>query len=216
MILIQEITKQKTGFSVYLSNGRVLKVSEATKLEFLLYTGKEVDDETLLALEDYEATAKGYSYILMLVSRASYSSKMVKDKLIKKEYSEEVADRLVKRALDNGILNDEDYAKARFFYLVEKKNVALKVIIRDLKSKGINEFLISDIIYASAIGEKEAITNRLIKLNRKYQKLSGSERKEKIKAKLYSEGFPFTLIKEGLLEAEENGLFRAEDLIVRS
>lgn len=211
MILIQEITKQKTGFSVYLSNGRVLKVSEATKLEFLLYTGKEVDDETLLALEDYEATAKGYSYILMLVSRASYSSKMVKDKLIKKEYSEEVADRLVKRALDNGILNDEDYAKARFFYLVEKKNVALKVIIRDLKSKGINEFLISDIIYASAIGEKEAITNRLIKLNRKYQKLSGSERKEKIKAKLYSEGFPFTLIKEGLLEAEENGLFRAED-----
>lgn len=211
MILIQEITKQKTGFSVYLSNGRVLKVSEATKLEFLLYTGKYVDDETLLALEDYEATAKGYSYILMLVSRASYSSKMVKDKLIKKEYSEEVADRLVKRALDNGILNDEDYAKARFFYLVEKKNVALKVIIRDLKSKGINEFLISDIIYASAIGEKEAITNRLIKLNRKYQKLSGSERKEKIKAKLYSEGFPFTLIKEGLLEAEENGLFRAED-----
>lgn len=211
MILIQEITKQKTGFSVYLSNGRVLKVSEATKLEFLLYTGKEVDDETLLALEDYEATAKGYSYILMLVSRASYSSKMVKDKLIKKEYSEEVADRLVKRALDNGILNDEDYAKARFFYLVEKKNVALKVIIRDLKSKGINEFLISDIIYASAIGEKEAITNRLIKLNRKYQKLSGLERKEKIKAKLYSEGFPFTLIKEALLEAEENGLFRAED-----
>lgn len=202
MILISEIQKIKTGYSVILSNGEVFKVSEATKLEFFLYTGKELDEEVLAELKDYEEMAKAYSYVLMLVSRGSYSLKMVTDKLRKKGYSEEINARITKRATESGVLNDEEYARARINYLVERKNASVRVIIRDLKAKGICEFKISDLLYELPSFEKSALTSRYLKLLRKYQKLDSKIRNEKIKAKLYSEGFPLSLIKEVIAEAE--------------
>lgn len=204
MILISEITKHKTGFNVLLSTGETLKISEATKLEFLLYAGKELDEATLFALEDYEVTAKAYTYLLMLVSRGSYSCKMVSDKLLKKGYSVEVADRLIKRAIESGLLNDAEYARSRLNYLVDRKKASLKGIIHDLKAKGISEFTISDLLYELPDFQKDTLKSRYQKLTRKYQKLDHKMRKEKIKAKLYSEGFPLSLIKEVIAEDEFN------------
>ncbi len=202
MVQIVDLKKTKTGFSVTFSSGETLKISENTKLEFLLYTGKELDSATLFALKDYEAVAKAYSYLLLLVNRGSYSCKMINDKLIKKGYSPEVALRLVKRAEEAGVLNDENYARARLNYLITRKNVSKKLVVRDLKIKGINEFMISDILYEFPAFEKDALAARYLKLLRKYQKLDNKTRNEKIKAKLYSEGFPFSLIKEVIVEAQ--------------
>lgn len=191
MINIIKITSVKGGYDVVLSTDEILTVSNETKEEFLLYTGKELSKAEIKQMKSFDESVKPFRYAVNLLLRQSYPTRTIKDKLIKRKVNDKVIADVIKRLTASGLLNDEEYAKERAYYLINTKNAAKNAVIRDLKDKGINSFLIEDIIASYPDFEEKQLMKIVPKLLKRHTKLSHQKAKDRIIAKLIRDGFTY-------------------------
>lgn len=103
--------KNKKRLSVFANEEYLFPVSEYTFVSECMYDEMEVEDIKELKARCEEK--EHYNYCLNILSKNSYSTKAVYDKLIKRGSSEEVADKIINKLKERKILDDEDY-KSRF------------------------------------------------------------------------------------------------------
>ena len=87
-----------------------------------------------------------YNYALNLLAARPYASRALHRKLIQKKYSAADADDVIRRLLDNGLLNDAKYAEQFARSKMLSTGASKRRVTQDLYRKGIKGDLASQAI----------------------------------------------------------------------
>lgn len=206
---IEAQKKNKTRVNVYLNN----EYDFSCSTELIYYHNLKKDmvismDKFKVIIEE-DNYISGKNYALKCIERTYKTEKELTDKLIEKEYKEDIIQRVMKFMKEYNFLDDEKYTQ---MYINEKINSAGKTKIKyALLKKGISEELILDKLSATSEEEEEAVALKL--LNKKYASIARDETDiRKIQKKLgdflYRNGFKGSLItsmlKRELLSRDED------------
>jgi|GEM_PF-930601 len=140
---------------------------------------------------------KAYQNALRLLDYSPQTEKMISDKLKKKGYNEEIIVYTIKKLKENGLLNDTEYAKILSDNLCKFKFLGKEKIKIKLLNKGINKDNIEKIIDEAINnngGEEKIAINFIIKNSLTIKRLLEKNQLEKIKIKLFNNGFSVPII----------------------
>ena len=140
---------------------------------------------------------QAYKKALYLLDYAPQTEKTLSIKLYKKGYSNSVIDKVVNKLKENNLMNDIVYAEIYAANLAKIKLMGIRKIILKLKSKGINEnqaFIIAKKAISANGGEEEIIKKYIKKNLLLINRLLEKNQIDKIKLKLYNNGFTRLLI----------------------
>ncbi len=209
-----------TGISIQARNPDRVNVSVDGKYRFSLdifqvtelgiKTGKEYTEEELVELETESQFGKLYARALEYTMMRPHSAKEVRDYLWRKTrttrvrvpetneirekpgVSQAIADRVYERLVEKGYLNDENFAR----YWVENrqatKGISQRKLIAELRSKGVDQSVIEQVMQNSPREEKSEIRKVLAKKRNKY------DDEQKLIAYLMRQGFSYDTIREAL------------------
>ncbi len=119
-------------WTVALEGGKTLRVTESTVLEQGLYTGLELDEERLEAVKSAAASAALRARAVNMLSVRALSAGQLNEKLMTKGATERQAAETVAWAVEIGLVNDAEYAKA---------------LVRHYQAKGYGLYKIKDELY---------------------------------------------------------------------
>jgi len=144
-------TRMKSGYyKIQLGDatGEVyeLMVHEESVLDHRLIEGKELDQETVIALQNSKAYQASYRYAIQILSRKMYTEKEIRRKLARRETAPHVIDEVIVKLIEIDVLNDASYARLYVENQIEMGKKSKSRIISDLYKKGISEVLIDDLM----------------------------------------------------------------------
>jgi regulatory protein len=140
---------------------------------------------------------KPYQNALRILDYSPQTEKQLFLKLLKKGYTKQIINKVINKLKEENLLNDKYYAKIYANNLVQNKHIGLKKILLKLNLKGIDKddavFIAEEVIKNN--GGEEEIIKRFLKKNKiSIKRLLGKNQEEKIKQKLYNNGFSFQVI----------------------
>lgn len=137
-------------------------------------------------ITDYKS---GFCYAIRLISMKDYTSKMIKDKLVLRGLSQDIADEIINELEDKGYINNEDYARKYIEDCCNLNKKGRKYIEFELIKRGFSkeevDFFIKE-CYNSNVDD--AFLRILSKYGKKYSELDIKE-KNSIKNKLLRQGY---------------------------
>ncbi|HHU31156.1 MAG: regulatory protein RecX [Zhaonellaceae bacterium] len=98
---------------------------------------------------------KALNKALILLGKRAYTIKQIRQKLQKKNYSNEIIEAVVKYCLEMGYLNDQEYVRQWISTHNRIKPIGRKRILYELKSKGIDKEIILACLNDSFTNELE-------------------------------------------------------------
>lgn len=134
-----------------------------------------------------------FQYAIKLLSMRDYPSKVLVDKLIKKEYSKEEASEAVAKCVDLGYINDEAFAES-FIRLQKRKGKGAVVIRQLLKQKGLSAEVPSD--------DEYDMIARLLETKYRAKDLSDYPTRLKVMQSLVRRGFNLATIRDALTTSD--------------
>lgn len=173
--------------------------------DFSVKTGMELDRTKLREIIYASNFRRAYQYALYQLDYRDYSAKEMTEKLLKTYKNEALCLAVTEKLIKIGVINDERYAEKLARKLVEIKKFGYHRAKRELKLRGLGEFLAVDTLekYSESFGE-----NLMILLETKHARYltDKSDRKsvEKVKAALVRYGYGFDEINRGIKEYFEN------------
>ena len=123
-------------WTVALAGGETLRVPEGTVVDFALYDGLELTEETFQELKAAAFAASLREKAVSMLSARMLSAGQLNEKLMAKGATERQAAEIVAWALEIGLLNDEEYAKA---------------LVRHYQARGYGVYKIKDELYRRQI-----------------------------------------------------------------
>ncbi len=181
----------------------LLPVHEELVLKFRLVDGKELDESQIIELNSKLDLGHAYQYALSLLSRKSYTTAQIYEKLESKEYELTIIQEVLKRLVDVGLLNDEQYTISYINHHVIMGKKGPNKIKQELLQRGISDRIINQYLttYEDEIQIEHAIkmANQLIRTNRKY---GPHFIKQKIQQYLITKGFNRSVIEAVLNNVE--------------
>lgn len=174
-------------------------------VDFSVKTGMELDRTKLREIIYASNFRRAYQYALYRLDYRDYSAKEMTDKLVQTYKNEALCLAVVEKLKKVGIINDARYAEKLARKLVEVKKYGYIRAKRELKLKGISEFIAVDALekYSESFGE-----NLMSLLETKHARYltDKSDRKsvEKVKAALVRYGYGFDEINRSIKEYFEN------------
>ena len=190
----------------------LLPVHEELVLKFRLVVGKELDQSQVTELNGKLDLGRAYQYALNLLSKKSYTTAQIYEKLEAKEYEMDIIQDVLRRLVDVGLLNDEQYTISYMNHQVVMGKKGPNKIKQELLQKGIAERLINQ--YLNLYEEETQVENalkiadKLVRTNKKY---GPHFIKQKISQSLMLKGFSRSVIEKVvnqivLIEDEENSI----------
>lgn len=123
-------------WTVALAGGETLYVSEGTVVEFGLYDGLELEEETVAGLKTAAFEASLREMAVGLLSARMLSAGQLNEKLMAKGATDQQAAEIVAWVIDIGLLNEEEYAKT---------------LARHYQARGYGVYKIKDALYRRQI-----------------------------------------------------------------
>ncbi|MDE5977534.1 MAG: RecX family transcriptional regulator [Turicibacter sp.] len=177
----------------------LLPVHEELVLKFRLVIGKELDEEQIIELNQKLDLGRAYQYALNLLSKKSYTTVQIYEKLEVKAYEAGIIQEVLKRLVNVGLLNDEQYVQS---YIQQQMVMGKKgphKIKQELHQKGISDRLIAQYL---SIYEEEAqlehatkLANQVLRTNKRYGPYLI---KQKVSQHLTAKGFSRSVIDQAL------------------
>ena len=142
---ITEIRRTKRGrISVYIDGVFACVLHPEVYAVADIGVGRQVEpealDEALRASRDKFAR----EYALNLLAQRSYTAKSLRDKLTAKVEDEEIADTVVARMEELGLIDDADYARRFAADCLNRRGFSLPRTARALREKGIDREIIDE------------------------------------------------------------------------
>ena len=161
--------------------------------------GTDIDEEQWQELVDAINYRKAVNKCYDLLSRRDHSVKELRQKLLR-TVDPDNADKAIEKMLDLGYLDDEKYARTLFRHLYDNKKMSLNFIKREMYMKGIDSFIIEDVLCEN---EVDNVANIVELISSKYAgKLQGENGKQKVMASLARKGFSYSDIKSAFYRIE--------------
>ncbi len=170
-----------------------------------LSVGKEVTYEQLedLKLQAEKRRARERAYYLL--SYRDHSGKELYDKLCK-NVSSQIAAQTVANMVEQGFVNDEQYAKKLAAYFLKTKCVGQKKAFFEMRKRGLDTALIQEALNECDVDPTEQITKLIDK--KYYRYLGDYKGNQKGIAALLRQGFSYDDIKSAIerynIEIEED------------
>ncbi len=162
-------------------------------------TKKEIDEEEKEELKEEIECRRAWNSAIELLSIRSHSQKELVLKL-RRKYSQNAAELAARKAVELGLLDDEDFAQMYARELVERKKYGLSRVKNELRMKGISSDIVESVISSLDIDVKQSIINLV---NRKYiRKLSDEKGKRNVIASLQRLGYSYSDIQSALREID--------------
>lgn len=196
--------KMKDGlYKLVLSNGKEMKVYEDVILKYDLLLKKDIDAKTIIEVQEANKEYEAYYMVLNSLKRRAKTVKECREYLVKKEYDDEIINRVIDKLVKQKYLDDERYA---YSYLNEQlimtKNGPKKIMV-NMRKKGLSEDIINVVITEYSKEEQEEKITKIINYSIKTNRSKGPfVLKKKIITKLKLEGFDDDLISKCLNRVE--------------
>jgi len=194
---IEAQKKNKDRVNIYIND----EFAFACSTELVYYNGlkkaMEVQIDKLKEIIKEDNYIKGKNKALKYIEKSIKTETQIREMLIKKEYEEEVIDRVLDFLRNYDFVNDERYVKA--FIKAKIKESGKNKIKFNLMKKGISQELIKDSLSAINSEEELLVATRLAQ--KKADTLCKNEKdKQKILQKinvfLINKGYSYSIINE--------------------
>lgn len=201
MLKLTHLKAQDYEVAIQTPNQHVvlLPVHEELVLKFRLVEGKELDECQITELNGKLDLGRAYQYALNLLSRKSYTTAQIYEKLEAKEYEIEIIQEVLKRLVDVGLLNDEQYTISYINHQVIMGKKGPNKVKQELLQKGISDRLINQYmpVYEeeTQIEHATKLANQVVRMNTKY---GPHFIKQKISQHLMTKGFNRSVIDKAI------------------
>ncbi|MCA6070675.1 MAG: recombination regulator RecX [Endomicrobium sp.] len=176
IVRIEKIKFKKNMFKLFFDNSENLMVFADTIVKFGLRTKIEISENEYEDLVSYDKSNSVMSDALVLVSKRSYSSKTLYERLIQKGYESLNAAKAVKRLEELNYINDEKFSKVYAVYLSQKGKGEF-VIKAELEKQGISKDLVQNALESVRM-ELEPYEQIIKILKTKFKKFNGKNKNE--------------------------------------
>jgi regulatory protein len=188
---IEPQARHANRFNLFVDHQFVLGVSAI--LAAKLRVGQTIDDAEFKQLEAEEAFETAHEKALRFLEPRPRSSMEIKQHLLKKKIAPDVAERVIARLTDAGLLDDAAFAK----YWVENREQfkprAARALRFELKRKGLATTDIAEAV--GAIDESESAYRAGLARAKRWRELERREFMEKLSAFLIRRGFAYEVAK---------------------
>lgn len=204
--------RKKNRVNIYINQEYSFACSEDLVFSFALSKGKIVDTESLKKIIEEDNYISCKNYALNVIERNYKTEKQMMDKLVKKEYSEKVINRVFVFLKEYSFVDDDKYTD---LYISEKIDKQGKVRIKyDLLKKGVETKLIDMKLEKIDISLEKISIEILAK--KKYDSIIKTEGNyiiiyNKLKGYLFRLGYTSNLINEILKSVVKHNNEQDED-----
>jgi regulatory protein len=183
-------------FSIFVDGSYAFSFSEAGLLEHKLQAGQQLDDEAFKRLKQASNEDKLYGDVLRYLYLRSRSVWEVRFYMQRKQVSPALADTILNKLSDLGMLNDTRFAKAwvdnrRLLHPISKRKLQ-----QELRAKRISDEVIADVLLEEEVDEHKNIMEIAAKKRAHYPD------KLKLMQYLSRQGFRYEDIKSAMSELE--------------
>ena len=195
---IKQQVKRHDRYSIYGDGKYLFSFSEVELLSSGIKVGLELDEVSLSELRDKAVLDKAYDRALNLISHRMRSEWEIRDYLKRKEYEASVHDRVVRKLIDRGYINDAEFAKRWVENRRLLKATSKRRLSQELKQKRVADDIIQSVLAADETDEIEVL-RELIGRKRKQTKYQDDL---KLMQFLARQGFDYDKIKTALTTPE--------------
>ncbi len=192
---IEPQVRHANRFNLYVDDHFVLGLSAI--LAGRLRVGLVLTDEELKKLEQDEAFETAYEKALRFLEPRPRSTTEVKQHLLKKQIIMEVADHVIERLSESGLLDDAAFAK----YWVENREQfrprAARALRFELKRKGLSNADITEAV--GEMDESDSAYRAGANRAKRWRNLERREFAEKLTAFLIRRGFSYSVAKDAVV-----------------
>lgn len=156
------------------------KIFKDTYAEFYLYVDKEINNEELQAILEYDKLFAAKNYAINLLTKKLYLTPEIKSKIQSKYHlSEEAISKIIEELTSSKLLDDQEYI---YLYIdtCNQKNWSFERIKYELKQKEVDSTTLNQLVsdYDEELLKAERAHQILVKKHRtkNYQKLNESVR----------------------------------------
>lgn len=158
---------------IYIDKEYKMTVDETYWLSLGIAEKSEIDEETLLELENEIHRRRAFNKAVDLLAMREHCRREIVTKLIQRGYEKEIAEDTADRLEDYGYLSDERYAHLFAKELKERKKYGKGRIKQEFMRKGIDRDIIENIMYEIEENPEEEI---IVLLGKKYPRFSEDEK----------------------------------------
>lgn len=191
MIITKVSAQKRPGrYNIFLDGKYAFSAGEKTVAEFVLLKGKELDDEQVEKIRQFDADAKASDLAAHFLSYEPRTIFEVLQYLKKHEISGEAANRAVNQLNELGYLDDRQYAKLFIKNDLRVGSDGPKSLLRKLTQKGVDPEISQTELDEVMDEDWIEVGQRVIKsMIHQAGKLAQREFKRKMKTKLLMHGF---------------------------
>ena len=195
MVITAVEPRKKHLCAIYIDGEFAFNLDRAVTEEHNLNVGTALNDEEIHSLLNESDFRRAKEKAMWLISFRDYSRKELEDKLLK-DYSEDSVQKCLDRLEEIHLLDDERFAKRYAKDLFEIKKLSVSNVKYKLMEKGIDKYLIEDIIDDIEPDENEQISQLL---NTKYFRSMFDEKgRKRTIAALQRIGYKWSVIRSAI------------------
>lgn len=202
MNIITKIEAQKTPdrVNIYINHVFAFGLYQNIRYEYNLKKGMCLDDDLVLELRTKEEVEKTKSYALYLLNYGDNTEKMLKEKLLKKDFKEEHILEAIEYCKSFSYIDDRLYAERFIKDKVNLNKYGSNMIRYKLIEKGVSKELIEEVLNLDKDLEYENAKKLATKKLSSYKNLEDQVIKRRLSGFLQRKGYDFSIINKLLRE----------------
>lgn len=197
---IKQQVKRADRYSVYIDGVYSFSLSEGALLTHGLASGQELDKTRLEELKEASGSDKAYGNALRFAALRPRSDWELRSYLQRKKVEEPVADTIMGRLRDLGMVDDMSFARSWLASRRLLKNTSKRRLRLELKQKHVPEEIIQTVLAEDEVSERDTLRELVRKKGSRYAD------RTKFMQYLARQGFGYDDIKAVLEEAETDEL----------
>jgi len=184
-----EPQKNKNRVNIYLDGEFAFGLARITAA--WLKTGQEISEEKIAHLQTDDARERAMQQAILFLSYRARSEKEIRQNLLKHEIPEEVIEYTLERLQENGLANDDKFARV----WVENRNTfrprSRRVLAMELRQKGLDDETVQAAV--SDVDEEALAYESALKRAPRFKGLEWADFRKKLSEYLARRGFPYSV-----------------------
>lgn len=194
--------RNSSRLSVFLDGSYAFSLAEKAVEELGLSVGQELSEEDTERIRRGDELRRAKEYAVLLLSYRARTAKELRDRLLRKNFSEETTDAALRRLAELKLVDDakfaQDYAESR----IRTAGRSKRLVKAELAKLGVARPQI-DSALKSAPDETTAARALVEKMTRRYSRLADKTRRQRLFSLLARRGFSYDTIRQ-VLKLEDN------------
>ncbi len=195
---LKRVKYHKDRFNLFIEKKFLCTVPDYMVEKLQLKEGVDVPPKIIEEIEQESNSFRASETAYRLLTMRPHSQLELRMKMKKKGFSNEVINPIIKKCLDNGYLDDRDFAEAHVKSRLLSKPRGRRMLMSELLSKGVDRDIAAEVISeAMAETSEEELALQLLQKNRnRFLKQKSVDLKLKIRNFLGYRGFGYDAIRK--------------------